>query len=67
MNKKKASKILLVLFLLAAVVLSIMFVPKAFRTIDNSLSVMSHTEKAPLMVAHRGLSGIAPQNSNPAV
>lgn len=66
MNKKKASKILLVLFSLAAVVLSIMFVPKAFRTIDNSLSVMSHTEKAPLMVAHRGFSSVYPENTMPA-
>ena len=66
MNKKKALKILLIFFLLIVAILAVIFVPKTFSTIDNSFSVMSHTEKAPLMVAHRGFSAIYPENTIPA-
>ncbi len=63
MLKKKSFKIILIVFLLIAAVLSIMFVPKAFKTIDNSFSIMSHTKKAPVMVAHRGFSSVYPENT----
>ena len=66
MLKKKILKVLLTVFLLLAAVASIIFVPKTFETIDNSFSVMSHTKKAPAMLAHRGFSGVYPQNTIPA-
>lgn len=37
-----------------------------FETLPFSLAVSSHTDKAPMMVAHRGLSSLYPQNSMPA-
>ncbi len=66
MLKKKWVKILLVIFVLILALLSIVFLPGKFPTINNSVSISSHTKKAPLMVAHRGLSGIYPQNTLPA-
>lgn len=67
MLKKKSFKVvLLVLFLLVISTLSIVFVPDFFDTIDNSFSIMSHTDKAPKLVAHRGLSSVYPQNTIPA-
>lgn len=38
-----------------------------FGTLPSSLAISSHTDKAPLMVAHRGLSSIYPENSLPAL
>lgn len=38
-----------------------------FTTLPVSLAVSSHTAKAPLMVAHRGLSSLYPENSMPAL
>ena len=69
--KKKAKKVLLIVFItvlcmalgVAAIMVPHMYIPE----ISDSLSISSHTSHQPLMVAHRGLSGIAPQNSIPAV
>ncbi len=69
--KRKTKKRLLALFLtilfmalgVAAIMVPHMYIPE----ISDSLSISSHTSYQPLMVAHRGLSGIAPQNSIPAV
>ena len=69
--KKKTKKRLLVAFItflcmvlgVVAIMVPHMYIPR----ISDSLSISSHTSHQPLMVAHRGLSGIAPQNSLPAV
>lgn len=69
--KKKTKKRLLIAFVtvlcmalgVAAIMVPHMYIPR----ISDSLSISSHTSHQPMMVAHRGLSGIAPQNSIPAV
>lgn len=67
MLKKRAVKILISLFVFAVLCLVIIVAgPKLFTTISNSVSISSHTNKAPLMVAHRGLSSLFPQNTLPA-
>lgn len=68
MKKKKILvKILIVIFVMALCVVGIMVPHMYIPEISDSLSISSHTSHQPLMVAHRGLSGIAPQNSLPAV
>ena len=47
----------------AGIMVPHMYIP----TISDSISISSHTSHQPLMVAHRGLSSVAPQNSIPAV
>ena len=64
---KKLKVFLIVVFVLALTVAVIMVPHMYIPEISDSLSVSSHTSHQPLMVAHRGLSGIAPQNSIPAV
>ncbi len=66
MNKKfKVAISVIVLLVLAVVLIMVphMYIPQ----ISDSLSISSHTSHQPKMVAHRGLSGLAPQNSLPAV
>lgn len=68
-SKSIKKKIIIPVSILAAVVilLGIIILPAMLMTtVDNSLSLMSHTDKAPMMVAHRGLSSLAPENSLPA-
>lgn len=66
-TKKRLKTLLLVVLLLALGVVGIMVPHMYIPEISDSLSISSHTSHQPLMVAHRGLSGIAPQNSLPAV
>lgn len=66
-TKKRLKILLLVVLLLALGVVGIMVPHMYIPEISDSLSISSHTSHQPLMVAHRGLSGIAPQNSLPAV
>ena len=70
MKKKTKRRILVAFIVILCMVLGVvaimvphMYIPE----ISDSLSISSHTSRQPLMVAHRGLSGIAPQNSIPAV
>lgn len=66
-GKRKFLKILLSLLLSAVIlVLLVVVAPMLPTTIDHSFSISSHTDKSPLLVAHRGLSSVAPQNSIPA-
>lgn len=65
--KKKLSVFLIVILCMALIVVGIMVPHMYIPQISDSLSVSSHTSRQPMMVAHRGLSGIAPQNSLPAV
>lgn len=68
MKVHKKLKVLLLAVLCMAVAVVLIMVPHMFiPEISDSLSISSHTSHQPLMVAHRGLSGIAPQNSIPAV
>ncbi len=70
MEKKTKKRLLIALAVILCLALGVvgimvphMYIPR----ISDSLSVSSHTSRQPLMIAHRGLSGIAPQNSLPAV
>lgn len=64
---KKLKTFLAVIFALALCVVLIMVPHMYIPKISDSLSFSSHTSYQPAMVAHRGLSGLAPQNSIPAV
>lgn len=65
---KKGLKIFFITVFIIALAVTGIMVPHMFiPRISDSLSISSHTSHQPLMVAHRGLSGIAPQNSIPAV
>lgn len=67
MKKKSKLKIALtVILLLALTVVGIMVPHMYIPKIDSGISVSMHTKKAPLLVAHRGLSGLYPQNTIPA-
>lgn len=66
-TKKRLIIALAVALCLALGVVGIMVPHMYIPRISDSLSVSSHTSRQPLMIAHRGLSGIAPQNSIPAV
>lgn len=69
--KKKTKKRILIFFVtvlcMALAVVGIMVPHMYMTTVSDSLSISSHTSHQPLMLAHRGFSGIAPQNSIPAV
>ena len=68
--KRKTKKRILIFFVtvltMALAVVGIMVPHMYMTTVSDSLSISSHTSHQPLMIAHRGLSGIAPQNSMPA-
>ena len=67
MKKRKGLKIalvsvLLVILLVVGIIVPAMFIP----TIPSSLSISQHTKNPPLLIAHRGFSGVYPQNTIPA-
>lgn len=64
---KKVKGFFIALAVITVMLLIIILPCSLMTTVDNSLSVMSHTDKAPLMVAHRGVSSLAPENSLPAL
>lgn len=69
MAKKKRKKLKIFLSVLLVIVLGtvIIVVPPMFsETLDNSWSLSAKSDNPPLMVAHRGLSSLAPENSLPA-
>ena len=67
MKKHRKLKIILCIVLAMALSVVIIMVPHMYiPKISDSLSISSHTSHQPQMVAHRGLSGLAPQNSVPA-
>ena len=67
MKKHRTLKIIVSVILAVAVAVVIIMVPHMYiPKISDSLSISSHTSHQPKMVAHRGLSGLAPQNSIPA-
>jgi len=66
-TRKRLTAFLISILFIALTVVGIMVPHMFIPEISDSLSISSHTSNQPLMVAHRGLSGIAPQNSIPAV
>lgn len=66
-TKKRIIAFSVTLLCMALAVVGIMVPHMFMTTVSDSLSISSHTSHQPLMVAHRGFSGIAPQNSIPAV
>ncbi len=68
MNKtvKKILCTLIAIVLFASSVLAVAFSHELFTTLPSALAITSHTDKAPMMVAHRGLSSLYPENSIPA-
>lgn len=64
----KFVKIFLAVLLAVLVGIVLIVVPPMFmETLDNSWSLSSKKDNPPLMVAHRGLSSLAPENSLPAI
>lgn len=66
-TKKRLEVLIIIAMFISLAVAGIMVPHMYIPEISDSLSISSHTSHQPLMVAHRGLSGIAPQNSIPAV
>ncbi len=67
MKKKKGLKIaLLSLAAVIALLIGIILLPMCMETIPCSLSVSQHTGNPPKLIAHRGFSGVYPQNTIPA-
>ncbi len=70
MAKKKRKKLKIFLAVLLIMVLGTVLIvvpPMFMKTIDNSWSLASKGDNPPMMVAHRGLSSLAPENSLPAL
>lgn len=67
MKKHKKTFVFLAVILSMALAVVIIMVPHMYiPQISDSLSISAHTSHQPKMVSHRGLSGLAPQNSIPA-
>lgn len=63
---KKLFKALIAL-IIAAILVTLIIVPqKEMTTVASSLSVSQHTKNPPKLIAHRGFSGVYPQNTIPA-
>lgn len=68
MNIKKLLKCLLSTFIILAIIASFPFVyPKINKTADSADSFSARNGKEFYLTAHRGLSGIAPENTGPAI
>lgn len=67
MKKKKGLKIALITAAVFVLILIGITVPYKFiPTIPSSLSISQHSENPPKLIAHRGFSGVYPQNTIPA-
>ncbi len=66
MKNKKLIKAIIALVVLVLAVVGIMLSHSFFSTLPSSLMLSSHTDSAPVLIAHRGLSSIYPQNTIPA-
>lgn len=63
MKKKKAFKIISILLVIVLAGLATAYSHYLFSTLPSSLMITSHTKSSPTLVAHRGLSGLYPQNT----
>ncbi len=66
MKNKKPIKVIAALAVLVLTVVGIMLSHSFFSTLPSSLMLSSRTDSAPVLIAHRGLSSIYPQNTIPA-
>lgn len=60
---RKALRTLLIIILLAVVFI---LVPLKSQTVNSAFMLSMHTDSAPALVAHRGLSSLYPENTLPA-
>ena len=63
MKNKKTLKVLCAFLVLVLTLVGIVFASGLFSTLPSGLMISSHTESAPVLIAHRGLSSIYPQNT----
>lgn len=63
MKKKKALKIISIVLVIVLAALATAYSHYLFSTLPSSLMFTSHTKSSPTLVAHRGLSGLYPQNT----
>ena len=63
---KKIRKLISAILTLAALLFIIIVVPMIPDTIGSGLMVSMHTDSAPKLIAHRGLSSLYPENTLPA-
>lgn len=66
MKKKKVSKIISIIVIIVILVLATAYSHCLFKVLPSSLMLSSHTQSAPTLIAHRGLSSLYPQNTLPA-
>lgn len=67
MKKRKGLKKLLIAFAVVILLIIGIVVPYRFiPTIPSELSISQHNENPPKLIAHRGFSGVYPQNTIPA-
>lgn len=63
---KKIRKLISTLFTLALLIIIIVVLPAIPDTLGSGLMVSMHTDSAPKLIAHRGLSSLYPENTLPA-
>lgn len=66
---KKSKKIKgLIIFVCVIAILAVCFyvVPTVAETLNSNFMISSHTDSAPKLIAHRGLSSLYPENTIPA-
>lgn len=66
-KSKKAIKTITVILIVAAIFFTIIIVPLTIaKTVNSSFMLSMHTDSAPKLIAHRGLSVLYPENTLPA-
>lgn len=63
---KKIKKLISRVLALIALLVIIVVVPSIPETISSNLMISAHTDSAPKLIAHRGLSALYPENTLPA-
>ena len=63
---KKIRKLISAIITIALLFVCIVIVPMKVETLDSSFMISMHTDSAPKLVAHRGLSSLYPENTLPA-
>lgn len=63
---KKIRKLISVIFTLVLLTIIIVYLPTIPDTLSSGLMISMHTDSAPKLIAHRGLSSLYPQNTLPA-
>lgn len=59
-------KLFIALVILVLLTTCIIAIPLKVKTLNSSFMISMHTDSAPRLVAHRGLSSLYPQNTIPA-